>query len=110
MRAHRKSGPEHEARDKRDVRIERRVLAASTAPESGFQERKQALRNRLVEEVIIERMKKVLAIGIAGKKVANIAVDRGNCDRGLYRKAFYGEMHGGGLLLRLLTASLTRFG
>jgi hypothetical protein len=53
----------------------------------------QRFRNRLVEDVIIERVKQVSPIGLAGKKVADIAVDRRDCDVTLHRKAFYGEAH-----------------
>ncbi len=67
---------------------------AERRSESASQEGTQALRNRLVENVIIERVEEVRAIGFAGKKVADIAVDRGDCDPGLRPKAFCGAVHG----------------
>jgi hypothetical protein len=59
-----------------------------------FEQGAQALRNRLVEDVIIERMEDVLPIALAGKKVADIFVDRRWRDPVPRREAFLGDADG----------------
>lgn len=59
------------------------------------------LRNRLVENVIIERMEKVFPIVLAIEKVADIPVDQRHCNLRLHRAVFYGEIHGEVFLRRL---------
>ena len=63
--------------------------------ESASEHGAQALRDRLIENPIIERMEEGFPIALSGKKVPNIAIDRrGSRDLGLHREAFYGEAHG----------------
>lgn len=69
--------------------------------QSAFEEGAQVLRNRLVENVIVERVEEVFPVVLAGQKVADIPVDRRHCDPGLRRWAFYGEVHGEVFLPRL---------
>jgi hypothetical protein len=52
------------------------------------------LRDRLVEDMIIDRVKQVSPVGPTGDKVTDIAVHRWDCDRPLHRKVFYREAHG----------------
>ena len=44
------------------------------------QQGEQSLRHRLVENRVIERVKQLLTISPAGKKIADIAVDAGTRD------------------------------
>ena len=84
-------------------------LVLQEAPESASQDGAQPLRHRLVEDVIIERVEEVFSIGVAGKKIANIAVDRRRRYLGLQRNAFYGEVHGE-LLVPKLDVFFVTFG
>jgi hypothetical protein len=60
--------------------------------ESVSQHVSQKLRNRLIEDVIVERVEDDFPIVFAGKKVADIAVDR-HRDEAFRGRACYGEAH-----------------
>ena len=53
----------------------------------------QKLRNRLIEDVVVERVEDDFPIVFAGKKVADIAVDRRHRDVAFRGKASCGEAH-----------------
>ncbi|MGC2414358.1 MAG: hypothetical protein WA459_16865 [Stellaceae bacterium] len=66
-----------------------------------FEQSAQALRNGLLENMVIKRVEKGFALVPAREKVADIPVDHPPCDPGFHREVFYGEVHGN-LFLPLL--------
>ena len=62
--------------------------------ESGVEEGTQPLRDRFVENMIIEGMEEACPIRPAGNKIADLAIDRQFGDLRFTWKAVLGEIHG----------------
>jgi hypothetical protein len=69
-------------------------LLRESRAESAVEQGAQSLRDRFVENVIVEGVKEAFPIGPAGNKIADLTIDRRFCDLGFDRKAVLGEGHG----------------
>ena len=73
---------------------------ANSDGDSGFEQNPHPLGNRLVENVIVNRVQQVFAIVIAGEERADLVIDRARRGSGFGKAAFDGEVHDKRALLR----------
>jgi len=67
---------------------------------SGFEQGPQPLRNRLIQNMVVNCVQQVFAILVAGDETPDTAVNRAGREKGFGKAAFDGEIHDEGALLK----------